>query len=134
MSSIVSIATPVRPTSPRQRGLSESRPSWVGRSKAIDRPGGALGEQVAVALVGLLRGGVAGVLAHRPRLLAVHLAVHAARVGELAGLAEVEIGGQVGLGVELGDLDARVGEAAGVVGADDRRDGQVLLGAAAMLR
>ena len=38
MSSIVSIATPVRPTSPRQRGLSESSPSWVGRSKAIDRP------------------------------------------------------------------------------------------------
>ena len=38
MSSIVSIATPVRPTSPRQRGLSESRPSWVGRSKAIDSP------------------------------------------------------------------------------------------------
>jgi hypothetical protein len=38
MSSIVSIATPVRPTSPRQRGLSESRPSCVGRSKAIDSP------------------------------------------------------------------------------------------------
>ena len=38
MSSIVSMATPVRPTSPRQRGLSESRPSWVGRSKAIERP------------------------------------------------------------------------------------------------
>jgi hypothetical protein len=38
MSSIVSIATPVRPTSPRQRGSSESRPSWVGRSKAIDSP------------------------------------------------------------------------------------------------
>jgi hypothetical protein len=38
MSSIVSIATPVRPTSPRQRGSSESRPSCVGRSKAIDRP------------------------------------------------------------------------------------------------
>ncbi len=38
MSSIVSIATPVRPTSPRQRGLSESSPSWVGRSKAIESP------------------------------------------------------------------------------------------------
>jgi hypothetical protein len=38
MSSIVSIATPVRPTSPRQSGSSESRPSWVGRSNAIDRP------------------------------------------------------------------------------------------------
>jgi hypothetical protein len=38
MSSIVSMATPVRPTSPRHRGLSESRPSCVGRSKAIERP------------------------------------------------------------------------------------------------
>ncbi len=38
MSSIVSMATPVRPTSPMQSGSSESRPSWVGRSKAIDRP------------------------------------------------------------------------------------------------
>jgi hypothetical protein len=38
MSSIESIATPVRPTSPRQSGSSESRPSWVGRSNAIDRP------------------------------------------------------------------------------------------------
>jgi hypothetical protein len=38
MSSIVSIATPVRPTSPRQRGLSESSPSWVGRSKAMLKP------------------------------------------------------------------------------------------------
>ena len=38
MSSIVSIATPVRPTSPRQRGSSESRPSCVGRSKAMLRP------------------------------------------------------------------------------------------------
>ena len=58
-------------------------------------PGRALREQVAVALVGLLRRGVAGVLAHRPRLLAVHLAVHAARVGELARLAEVELGRQI---------------------------------------
>ena len=38
MSSIVSIGTPVRPTSPLQSGSSESRPSWVGRSNAIDRP------------------------------------------------------------------------------------------------
>ena len=34
----LSMATPVRPTSPRQRGSSESRPSWVGRSKAMLRP------------------------------------------------------------------------------------------------
>ena len=36
-------------------------------------PGRAVGEQVLVALVGLLRRGVAGVLAHRPQPLAVHL-------------------------------------------------------------
>jgi hypothetical protein len=46
MSSIESIATPVRPTSPRQRGSSESRPSWVGRSKAIAGPVPPLRQQV----------------------------------------------------------------------------------------
>ena len=39
MSSTESMATPTRPTSPSARGSSESMPSWVGRSKAIDRPG-----------------------------------------------------------------------------------------------
>jgi hypothetical protein len=38
MSSMVSMGTPVRPTSPSQSGSSESRPSWVGRSNAIERP------------------------------------------------------------------------------------------------
>ena len=38
MSSSESIATPVRPTSPRASGSSESRPSCVGRSKATERP------------------------------------------------------------------------------------------------
>ena len=38
MSSTVSIATPVLPTSPSARGWSESRPIWVGRSNATDRP------------------------------------------------------------------------------------------------
>ena len=93
--------------------------------------GGALREQVAVALVGILRGGVARVLADRPRLLAVHLAVHAARVGELARLAEVEARREVLLRVQLRDLDAGVGEAAGIVRADDRRDRQHLLGVVA---
>src|SRR5216110_2442705 len=34
MSASVSIAIPTRPTSPSARGSSESRPNWVGRSKA----------------------------------------------------------------------------------------------------
>jgi len=38
MSSTESMATPTRPTSPRARGLSESWPICVGRSKAVERP------------------------------------------------------------------------------------------------
>ena len=128
MSSSESIATPVRPTSPRQRGSSESSPSWVGRSKAMREAGRAVLEQVAVALVGLLRRRVARVLAHRPQLLAVHLAVRAAREGELARLAEplVEVVGDVVRRVQRLDLDPGVREAPRVVGADDRRDGEIV--------
>ena len=87
----------------------------------------AVREQVLVARVGLRRRRVAGVLAHRPRPLAVHLAVHAARVREGSGVAELEPLGHVVLRVERLDLDARVGEAPGIVRADDRGDGQALL-------
>ena len=38
MSSTVSMATPALPTSPRAKGSSESRPSSVGISKAVDSP------------------------------------------------------------------------------------------------
>jgi hypothetical protein len=38
MSSMVSIATPHLPTSPRLSGSSESRPMSVGRSKAVESP------------------------------------------------------------------------------------------------
>ncbi len=38
MSSRVSIATPSRPTSPSERGWSESWPISEGMSKAVDRP------------------------------------------------------------------------------------------------
>src|SRR5207245_6942439 len=89
--------------------------------------GRALRDQVAVTLVGLLGRGVAGVLAHGPGLLAVHLAVDAARIGIFTGLAERERLGQVVLRVQLPDLDARVGEAAWVVRTDDRRDGEAPL-------
>ena len=87
-------------------------------------------EQVAVALVGLLGARVAGVLAHRPQLPAVHLAVDAARERVLAGLAEPlgQVVGQVLLGVERLDLDPGVGEPPRVVGADDRGDRAVLVG------
>ena len=38
MSARVSTATPARPTSPLASGSSESRPSSVGMSKAVDKP------------------------------------------------------------------------------------------------
>ena len=38
MSACVSTATPARPTSPLASGSSESRPSSVGMSNAVDRP------------------------------------------------------------------------------------------------
>ncbi len=38
MSAIVSIATPQRPTSPSAMGWSESMPSSVGMSNAVDSP------------------------------------------------------------------------------------------------
>jgi hypothetical protein len=38
MSSMVAIATPALPTSPRARRSSESYPIWVGRSNAIESP------------------------------------------------------------------------------------------------
>jgi hypothetical protein len=39
MSARESIATPTWPTSPAARSSSESRPIWVGRSNAVERPG-----------------------------------------------------------------------------------------------
>ena len=82
-------------------------------------------EQVLVALVGLLGRRVARVLAHRPAPLAVHLRVHAAGVRELPGLPQIQVLGQVRARVQRLDLDARIREATRVIGADDRRHGQV---------
>jgi molybdopterin synthase catalytic subunit len=56
--------------------------------------------------------------------------VDAARERVVPGLAELlgQVRRKVGLGVEALDLDARVGEAAGIVRPDDRRDGGLVLG------
>ncbi len=51
-----------------------------------------LRQQVVVAAVGLLRRGEAGELAHGPELAAVHVAMDAARVGELARFADLARG------------------------------------------
>ena len=87
-------------------------------------------DQVAEALVRLRRGGVARVLAHRPRAAAVHVGVDAAGERVVARLAEalLEVRLHVVVAVEVLDLDAGVGEAALVVGADDRRDARLLVG------
>ena len=82
--------------------------------------------QVAIALVGVLRAGEAGVLAHRPEPVAVHAGVDAAGEGVFAGLAEalLQPWPDVVLLVEALDLDARVGDP--VIGAlllgEHRRD------------
>ena len=58
-----------------------------------DREAGrAVFQQVAVALVRLLGGGVARVLAHRPEAAAIHRRLDAARVGILAGIAQRLVG------------------------------------------
>src|ERR1043166_9402431 len=58
-----------------------------------DRKAGlTLVEQVVVAGVGLLGGGEAGELAHGPKPAAIHALVNAARIGELAGCAEIAVG------------------------------------------
>ena len=69
-------------------------------------------EEVAVAGIGLLRRGEAGVLAHSPHSPAVHVGLNAAGVGVLAGVSEgvrvVEVTEIFG-GVDGIDLDAGVG-------------------------
>ena len=85
----------------------------LGRQVEGDRqPGLALLEEVAEALVGLLGGREAGVLAHRPEAAAVHRRLDAPGERVLAGPAEVAVlveAGGVGRGVEVADHDARRG-------------------------
>ena len=76
----------------------------MGRSNATDKPAAAVLEQILVALVGFLRRGEAGELAHGPELAAIAGGVNAAREGRLAGIAEIlvvaPVLGQIGLRVE----------------------------------
>src|SRR5579883_800752 len=51
-------------------------------------PGGALGQQIAIAPVALLGRAEAGILPHGPEAAAIHVAIDAACIGELTGLAE----------------------------------------------
>ena len=89
MSSIESIATPTRPTSPAAsamvRVVADLRRQIEGDAQAGD----ALVQQVAVAAVRLGGRAEAGVLAHRPEPAAVHGRLDAARERELAREADV---------------------------------------------
>ncbi len=84
--------TPHFPTSPSDSSWSGSRPISVGRSNATLRPVPPACEQRLVARVGVLGRAEPGKLPHRPELAAVAGGVDAARVGELAGGAEVRRG------------------------------------------
>ena len=89
MSSSESMATPTRPTSPARARVVRVAAHL---RRQIERDAEArlpLREQVVVALVRLVRGAEAGVLAHRPEAAAVHVRLDAAREGRLAGDAEI---------------------------------------------
>ena len=88
MSAAESMATPQCPTSPSERGSSESRPISVGMSNATDRPPPPAAQQHLVPLVGLHGVAEAGELPDRPRPPAVTRRVQAAGERELAWPAD----------------------------------------------
>ena len=88
MSASEEMATPTRPTSPGGHRMVAVVAHLGGQIEGYRESGGALREQVAIAPVAFFGGAEAGVLAHGPEAAAVHLAVDAAGVRELAGFAE----------------------------------------------
>ena len=107
MSSIVSTATPSRPTSPRLSGASESWPISVGMSNAVESPVWPLLEQIAEALIRLDRGPEPGELAHRPQPPAIHRRVDAARERIRAGQPDLRRRRKIGRRVQRPDLLTR---------------------------
>ena len=80
MSSSVSIATPSRPTSPSERGVVGVVAHQRRHVERRRQPGLPVVEQVAEALVGLLRRTEPGELAHRPQPAAIHADGYTPRV------------------------------------------------------
>ena len=78
-----------------------------GQIESDREPAAAMFQQIFVALVGFFGRSEAGEHAHRPELAAIAGRVNAARVGRLAGIAEilvvVPVGGKIGLRVEPAD-------------------------------
>ena len=91
MSSSESIATPSRPTSPSERGWSESQAHERRHVERRRQAGLPVLQQVPEALVRFLGPAEAGELAHRPELAAVHRRVDAARERIDARVAEVAL-------------------------------------------
>ena len=60
-----------------------------GQIEGHRKPGGAVGQQIVVALVGLFGVAHAGVLAHGPQPSAIHGGLNAAGVGKFAGKADL---------------------------------------------
>ena len=61
----------------------------MGRSKATDKPGLPLLQQISVAPVGFLGGGEAGVLAHGPEPAPVHGGLDPAGEGIFPGKVQI---------------------------------------------
>ena len=79
------MATPARPTSPLASGSSESRPSSVGMSKAVESPSPPARSSSLNRRLVSCGGPEAGELAHGPQAGAVHGGVRPPGVGPLAG-------------------------------------------------
>ena len=106
MSSMESMATPTFPTSPIAEGMVGVQADLRGQVESNGQSGGAVGQQIFVALVGLLRVAHACVLAHGPEASAVHGRLHATSEGILAGVADLPIvvpGFKIGWGVQRTD-------------------------------
>ncbi len=91
MSSSEEMGAPHLPTSPSLIGVVGVVAHQGGQIEGHGKAGLALGEQVVVAAVGLLRRGEAGELPHGPELAAIHVAMNAASVGKLAGVRILKI-------------------------------------------
>ena len=102
MSAREEIATPHTPTSPRDRGVVAVVAHQRGEVEGHREPGLTVGQEIAVALVGLDGGAEAGELAHGPEAGPVHGGVGPAGERKRAGNPElVEVfAGQVEGGVE----------------------------------
>ena len=102
------MATPTLPTSPDRQGMVGIEADLSGQVEGDGEAGGAVGQQIFVALIGLFGVAHAGVLAHGPQPAAIHGGLHAAGVGIIAGVSDFAFlvaGVQIGRRVQGVDWD-----------------------------